>query len=259
MRARLGKLALSEIVFIAVWYKVSQVSCFKAFFKLLRQLEDKLFKTLPSYERMVYLISQHQLAIHALHHALARTHQGRQLWLDSTILPVCKNQRIKRDQSLKAIATRGRSSMGWFYGCKLHILMNKGGEIVRSCLSNGHVADVKKVEALVGGLTASIYADRGYIGRDLKASLAQQDIDLITYHRKNMPALGLPFTDEYYLRQRNKIETLFSLLKGKYKLVSSLHRCVAGFLAGIYATLVAYQLFHQNKPKIHIIEELAYP
>jgi hypothetical protein len=68
------------------------------------------------------------------------------LWIDSTTLPVCKNQRIQRHKSLAKIASRGKSSMGWFYGCKLHIVMNQFGEIVSSGLSNGHVADIKMVE-----------------------------------------------------------------------------------------------------------------
>ena len=38
--------------------------------------------------------------------------------------------------------------MGWFYGFKVHIVMNQFGEIVSSGLSNGHVADIKMVEQL---------------------------------------------------------------------------------------------------------------
>lgn len=112
---------------------------------------------------------------------------------------------------------------------------------------------------MVEGLIARVYADRGYISQKPKDHLARQGIDLVTYQRKNMQAIKLPFIDEYYLRQRNKIETLFSLLKCKYRLVSNLHRCVAGYLAGIHASLIAYQLNQQNKPKIHVIHSLAYP
>jgi uncharacterized protein YsxB (DUF464 family) len=76
--------------------------------------------------------------------------------------------------------------MGWFYGCKLHIVMNQLGEIVCSALSNGHVADIKMVEHLVEGLEAKLYADRGYISQELKSRLKDQGINLITYHRKSM-------------------------------------------------------------------------
>ena len=87
------------------------------------------------------------------------------LWIDSTTLPVCKNQRIQRHKSLAKIASRGKSSMGWFYSCKLHIVMNQFDEIVSSGLSNGHVADIKMVEQLAECLQAKLYAGRGYISQ----------------------------------------------------------------------------------------------
>ena len=135
--------------------------------------------------------------------------------------------------------------------------MNQFGEIASSALSNGHVADIKMVEHLVDGLEAKLYADRGYIGHDLKSRLKSQGIDLITYHRKNMQSVQLCASDEYHLKQRNKVETLFSLLKGQYNLVTSKARSIDGFLSGIYASLCAYQLIHRNKPKIQIMESLA--
>jgi len=256
-RARTAHLSISEITFIAIWYKCSHFTNFKAFFTWLKQDKRYLFKYLPCYQRMIHLINMHQLALHALHVALMKGQRSQYLWIDSTTLPVYKNQRIQRHKSLARIASRGKSSMGWFYGCKLHVVMNQLGEIVCSALSNGHVADIKMVEHLVEGLQAKLYADRGYISQDLKSRLKHQGIDLITYHRKNMQSVQLCASDTYHLKQRNKIETLFSLLKGQYNLVTSKARSMAGFLSGIYASLCAYQLTQQNKPKIQIIKSLA--
>ena len=128
---------------------------------------------------------------------------------------------------------------------------------MNSVLSNGHIADIKMVEHLVVGLETKLYGDRGYISQDLKSRLKDQGIDLITYHRKNMEPVQLCTLDEYHLKQRNKIETLFSLLKGQYNLVTSKARSLHGFLCGIYASLCAYQLTHQNKPTIQIMESPA--
>ena len=72
-----------------------------------------------------------------------------------------------------------------------------------------------------------------------------------------MTSIKLSVSDEYHLKQGNKIETLFSLLKGHYNLVTSRARSMHGFLSGIYASLCAYQLCHQNKPTIQIMESLA--
>lgn len=257
LRIRTAQLSISEIIFIAVWYKCSHFNNFKAFFSALKQDKSHLFKSLPCYQRMIHLVNTHQLALHALHFALMKGHQSSHLWIDSTVLPVCKNQRIQRHKSLSAIATRGKSSMGWFFGCKLHLLMNQSGEIVNTVLSNGHTADIKMVEHLVERLAAKLYADRGYISHKLKSKLKDQGIDLITYHRKNMQSIRLLKEDEYHLKQRNKIETLFSLLKGAYNLVTTKARSVAGYLAGIYASLCAYQLCHQKKPIIRIMRTSA--
>lgn len=257
LRVRSSQLKVSEIVFIAIWYKCSHFNNFKAFFLSLKQNYTDLFRYLPCYQRMVYLINAHQLALHALHFALMKDCHSSHLWIDSTPIPVCKNQRIGRHKSMKAIATRGKSSMGWLEGCKLHLIMNQSGDMVSTALSNGHAADIKMVEHLVKGLKAKLYADRGYISQNLKQSLKEQGIELITYHRKNMQAVKLSKADAHNLRQRNKIETLFSLLKGKYNLVTSKARSVEGYLAGIYASLCAYQLCHENKPAIQIYEALA--
>lgn len=103
--------------------------------------------------------------------------------------------------------------------------MNQLGKIVGSALSNSYIAEIKMVEQLVEGLRVKLYADRGYISEKLKTKLKEQNIDLITCHQKNMKAIHLSAEDEHHLKQRNKIETLFSLLKRN-----------------------AYQLCHQNKP-----------
>ena len=109
------------------------------------------------------------------------------LWIDSTILPIYKNQRIQRYKSLARIASCGKNSMGWFYG------------------------------------------DRGYISQDLKSKFKDHDIDLMTDHRRNMQSIQLGKSDEYHLKQHNKIETLFSLLKGQYNLVTSKARSIHDF------------------------------
>ena len=156
---------------------------------------------------MLSLINQHQLAIHALHRALSKGQACQYLWIDSTPLPVCKNKRIPRGHhALEDIASRGKSSIDWFYGCKLHLLMNSEGQIVKTVLSTGHIADIIKIEELVDGLLATVYGDRGYIGKSIKTKLLKQDIDLITYPRKNMRVSLLPFSDEYHLRQRKKFK-----------------------------------------------------
>ena len=137
VRIRPTQLSLSEINFIAIWYKCSHFNNFKAFFAAVKHNYSHLFKCLPCYQCMIYLINTHQLALHALHYGLMKEHTSNYLWIDSTILAVCRNQRIQRYKSIISIATRGKSSMGWFFGCKLHLIMDQTGNIVSTALSNG--------------------------------------------------------------------------------------------------------------------------
>ena len=75
--------------------------------------------------------------------------------------------------------------------------MNQSGDMISNALSNGHAADIKMVEHLVKGLNAKLYADRGYISQNLKQSLKEQGIELITYHCKNMQAVKLSKADAH--------------------------------------------------------------
>ncbi len=138
---------------------------------MIKRFYSKLFKALPSYQRIVYLINQHQLALQVLHISLASNAQTTCALMDSTTLPVCKNQRI---QSLKQIATRGKSSMGWFYGCKLHVLVNSQGQLLQTQLSNGHTPDLKLLSKLAQGYVGKIFGDRGYISEILRDKLVHK-------------------------------------------------------------------------------------
>ena len=89
-RVRPAQLSISEITFIAIWYKCSHFNNFKTFFTSLKLYKNHLFKQLPCYQCMMHLINVHQLALHALHFALMRDHQSPYLWIDSTTLAVCK-------------------------------------------------------------------------------------------------------------------------------------------------------------------------
>jgi len=100
LRVRTAQLTISEICFIAIWYKCSYFNNFKAFFTWLKADKSYLFKYLPCYQRMIHLINRHELALHALHVALMKAQDKQYLWIDATTLPVCKNKRIQRHKSL---------------------------------------------------------------------------------------------------------------------------------------------------------------
>ena len=48
-------------------------------------------------------------------------------YVDSTKISVCHNKRIRRNKVFNDVAGRGKSTMGWFFGLKLHLVCNEKG------------------------------------------------------------------------------------------------------------------------------------
>ena len=65
--------------------------------------------------------------------------------VDATSIKVCHNIRIPRHKVFDGVAQRGKSTMGWFYGFKLHLIINHKGEILATKLTAGNVDDRKPV------------------------------------------------------------------------------------------------------------------
>lgn len=80
-----------------------------------------------------------------------------------TILTVCHARRIRSHRVFKNMAKRGKTSTGWFYGFKLHLIINDTGEIFAYMLSTGNVDDCVPVPDLSKDLFGKLFGDRGYI------------------------------------------------------------------------------------------------
>jgi hypothetical protein len=134
-------------------------------------------------------------------------------FIDATSLVVCHNRRIHRHQVFKKIARRAKTSVGWFYGFKLHLVVNDGGELLAFQVTPGNTDDRKPLPRLVKGLTGKLFGDRGYICQKLFETLLEQDLQLITKRRKGMQNKLLPLADKLLLRKRALIETINDQLK----------------------------------------------
>ncbi len=56
---------------------------------------------------------------------------------------------------------RGKNSVDWFFGFKLHIVVNERGQLLNAILTPGNIDDRKPVPDLLNGLFGKIFADRG--------------------------------------------------------------------------------------------------
>lgn len=162
--------------------------------------------------------------------------------VDSTPLAVCKNARINRHRTFEGLAGRGRTTMGWFFGLKLHVVMNNRGELMAVKITPGNTNDLKPLESMVNGLQGKLLGDKAYISQALFERLWQKGLHLITGIRRNMRNYLMPILDKLLLRKRFIVETLFDRLKSDMGLEHTRHRSPINALVHIISCLAAYSI-----------------
>ena len=143
--------------------------------------------------------------------------------------------------------------MGWFYGFKLHLVINDSGEILDVALSPGNTDDRKPLLKFAEGLHGCLYGDRGYISKDLREILREQGINLVYKVRKNMDPLELSVSDEVLLKKRMLIESVIKTLKTQTQVEHTRHRTYVNFQVNVISALIAYQLL-DRKPVLKFSE-----
>jgi hypothetical protein len=172
-------------------------------------------------------------------------------FVDSTKISVCHNKRIKRNKVFKDIAKVGKSTMGWFYGFKLHLVCNDKGELLSFCLTPGNVddRDSQTLKTLTKKLFGKLFGDKGYISSSLFEMLFNNGIHLITGIKSNMKNRLMSFYDRILLRKRSVIETINDELKNICEIEHSRHRAMHNFVMNLISGLAAY-CFFEKKPAI---------
>ena len=211
-RNRLGHLSLSEILTILLAYHQSGMACFKYFYLTLLQTKRSLFPKLVHYARFVKLIGHAFPALVCLLKSLMGK-ATEYLFIDSTPMPVCHIRREKKHKVFKGLAAKGKTSTGWFFGMKLHMIFNVKGELVRLVITPGNVNDRTPVRDMVKGLVGKLIGDKGYLSQKLFEDLFQNGVKLITKIKKNMKNCLMDTTEKLMLMRRSFIETIFSSLK----------------------------------------------
>jgi transposase len=215
------------------------------------------FLKLPSYQRCVELLPRCAAPLAALFDSLKGQCDGIAI-ADATVLAVCDNKRISRHKVFKGSAERGKTSMGWFYGFKLHVIINSRGELIRLKLTPGNIDDRKPMPELCQGLFGQLFADRGYIARWLTETLAKQGLQLITTVKKNMKPVPRTDFEKAILRRRSLIETVFDELKNLCQIEHTRHRSTFNFMVNLMAGIVAYCL-SENKPSLSLTTANFFP
>jgi hypothetical protein len=250
-RNRPSALCLSEVMTIIVLFHASSYRNFKAYYteQVLRQY-GWAFPRLVSYQRFVELMPSALVPLCGY----LQTRKGRCSgisFVDSTCLRVCHNRRIHAHKVFAGCAKRGKTSVDWFFGFKLHLVTNDRGELLALRLTPGNADDRRPVPELVRGLFGKLFGDRGYVSQALFEALFDDGLQLVTRLKTTMKNRLVSMFDKIMLRKRAVIESVIDQLKNVSQIEHSRHRSVANCFVNLVAGLVAYT-FREKKPSLNI-------
>ena len=249
-RNRYCRMSSSEIMTILILFHLSHYRTFKDFYhECVIKYWQSYFPDLVSYNRFLELKSfvVPILAVYMKYKSGAETGM---YYIDSTTLKVCHNQRIHRHKVFDNIAKRGKSSMGWFFGFKLHLVINHKGEIMSFCLTPGNIDDRKPMESLLKNLKGTACGDKGYISKIKTQTLFEKGLNFVTKTKANMQKIARTNLEKYLLAQRSIVETVIEQLKSICLIEHSRHRKPDNFLANTLSALIAYTI-KPRKPSIN--------
>jgi len=230
------KMSCSEVITIILLFHLSGFRTFKHFylFYVQKHMQNEFPETV-SYNRFVELMQSNLMMMAIFTKTCCLGSCTGISFVDSTPIRVCKNKRITRNKVFKGIAETGKSTMGWFHGFKLHIIINDRGEILSFCITQANVDDREplKNESFLKAVFGKLFADKGYISQKLQELLFVDGIHLITSIRNNMKNSLMTMADKILLRKRSVIETVNDELKNICQVEHSRHRSLANFITNL--------------------------
>ena len=253
-RNKPGAMRLSEVMTILVMFHLSGYRNLKTFYQgfVCRYWRTE-FPQLSSYGRFVERQRDALIPLWCYLHLKRGSCTGIS-FVDATTLKVCQNLRIPRHKVFKGSAGRGQTSVGWFYGFKLHLIINDCGELLSCYLTPGNVDDRKPVLGMVKKarrMFGKLFGDKGYISKALTSCLQLEEVQLVTGIKKNMKNKLLNLYDKLLLRKRAIIETVNDQLKNISQIEHTRHRSLWNFLGNVAAGLIAYS-FREKKPSLNL-------
>lgn len=238
-----GSLSTSEVMAICILYHHSRTDCFKTFYTLVvKKMLSSYFPDAPSYSHFIKMKKGCLFELFAFlwsKRLAPATPEAN--FIDSKKLPSCHIKREKQHRVMEGLASKGKTSTGWFFGMKIHLVINEFAQPCRILVTGGSVADNshKAIKALFRGLPGTFFGDRGYL-TSLKQWLKSQGVELITKVRKNMKKKSLTARQKHYLKKRSLIETAFGLMAFQCDIDHTRHRSQSGFFINLFTGIIAY-------------------
>jgi transposase len=256
LRNRQRSLRLSEMMTILIAFHQSCYRNFKTYYQAkVRTQWASAFPGLVSYQRFIEWVPSTLVPMAAYLRSCFGQCSGIS-FMDSTSLKVCHNRRIRQHKVFRNLAARGKTSVDWFFGFKLHLVVNERGELLNILVTPGNTDDRTPVPKLLQQLFGKVFADKGYLSQKLTTQLlTTAGIELITKLKRNMKQRLMLLSDRLMLRKRSIIETIIDQLKNISQIEHSRHRSPVNCFVNILGGLIAY--CHQpKKPSIVIDHNL---
>lgn len=249
-----SKLSDAEMITILVLFHLQGYRCLKHFYMehVCKHMTD-LFPNTVSYSRFVTLQRSVLLPLTIFLKEVLPGECTGISFVDSTPLRVCKPQRIHSHKVFRGLAARGHSSVGWFFGFKLHLICNDRGELLNFVFTPANVDDRQPLDcaSFMKNVKGKPVGDKGYLSQKLFERLFVDGIQLVTKIKKNMKNSLTPLYDKLLLRKRAIIETINDRLKNICQVEHSRHRSFENFVANLIAAMAAY-CFFPKKPSINL-------
>lgn len=256
-KAHPSKLSLSEVMTILVHYHQCYYKDFKHYYTDYVQQDLKRdFPGLVSYNRFIELVPRAFVPLCLfLKHRCSLSQRTGIYYIDSAPWPVCHPKRAHSHKVMRGLARWGKTSVGWFFGMKYHLIINQFGELVNFRVSSGNIADnnAKTLFLLTKDLLGWIFGDKGYLLNPDKKALLEREgaLKFFTKCRKNMKKQDIPVEASLWIQKRGVIESVIELTKNDCEAAHSRHRSPTNAFTNLLAALTAYT-FRQRKPSTKI-------
>jgi hypothetical protein len=237
-RNRKSELFLSELMTILLCFHLGDFKSFKSYYKFLKKYHNSEFPNLVSYTRLVELKSSCAIPLLVLFEVISAQCDG-ESYVDSTHLPICHIKREYIHKLFKGIAKKSKSTMGWFIGFKLHMIVNEFGHPISFSLTHANCDDRKAPDNLFSKIFGKLFGDRGYVGKPFFERMKDKMIHIVTALRGNMKPQIMTQEDSRKLNKRSIIESTFNLLKNHLNMQHTRHRSPQNFAINIISSVCA--------------------
>ena len=247
------KLSLSEVMTILVYYHHQSYKNFKSYYTEYVQNHLKQdFPDLVSYNRFIELVPRAFLPMCLfLNYRCSLSTATGIYFIDSAPWKVCHPKRAHQHKVMRGFSQWGKTSVGWFFGLKYHLVINQNGELMNFYISSGNVSDAnaKVLFLLTKNLKGWLFGDRGYLLNIEKRDLLERDglLHIFSKCRKNMKKQNIGLEPSLWIRKRGVIESVIDITKNTCNAVHTRHRSPENAFTNLLASLVAYS-FLPKKP-----------